>query len=68
MKLGLDFSSAGADGSQQRQEFERQLVQNLSHASGLPPANFKVKQMLLNLYTTDQQLEYILEEEILKKL
>ena len=45
LKLGLDFSLAGADDSQQRQEFEGNLFQNLSHASGLPPANFKVKHM-----------------------
>jgi len=45
MKHGLHFSSAGADGSVQRKEFERELFQNLSHASGLPPANFKVKHM-----------------------
>ena len=45
MKLGLHFSLVGADGSQQRQEFEHQLFHNLSHASGLPPANFKVKHM-----------------------
>jgi hypothetical protein len=45
LKLGLDFSSAGSDGSQEREEFERELAQNLSHASGLPPTNFKVKHM-----------------------
>jgi hypothetical protein len=45
LKLGLDFSSAGSDGSQERKEFERELAQNLSHASGLPPAHFKVKHM-----------------------
>jgi hypothetical protein len=45
LKLGLRFSLTGADGSQQRQEFEKQLFQNLSHASGLPSANFKVKHM-----------------------
>jgi hypothetical protein len=42
LKLGLRFSLTGADGSQQRQEFEKQLFQNLSHASGLPSANFNV--------------------------
>lgn len=45
MKHGLHFSSSGADGSVQRKEFERQLFQNLAHASGLPPTNFKVKKM-----------------------
>ena len=56
MKLGLDFSSAGANDSQQRQEFESQLFQNLSHASGLPPANFKVKHMSPGSIVVDTEI------------
>jgi C-terminal processing protease CtpA/Prc len=56
VKLGLDFSSAGADGSQEREEFERELSRNLSHASGLPPANFKVKHMSPGSIVVDTEI------------
>jgi len=58
MRHGLHFSSAGADGSVQRQEFERQLFQNLSHASGLPPANFKVKHMSPGSIVIDTEITH----------
>jgi len=45
VKLGLDFSSAGVEGSQQREDFKRELSQNLSSASGLPYTNFDIKSM-----------------------
>ena len=57
VKLGLDFSSAGADGSQEREEFERELSRNLSHASGLPPANFKVKNMSPGSILVDTEIK-----------
>ena len=60
LKLSLDFSSAGAAGSKEREEFERELAQNLSHASGLPiwqVANFKVKHMSPGSILVDTEIK-----------
>ncbi len=43
MNLGLDFSMAGSEGSDKREEFKRDVAHDLSTASGLPPANFRIK-------------------------
>ena len=40
IQLGLDFRSAGPDGSQQRLAFIRDLAQDLAFASRLAPSNF----------------------------
>ena len=45
MKLGLNFSAAGEEGSKARRLFERSLVQDLANASGMPATNFKVRNM-----------------------
>jgi hypothetical protein len=49
LKLGLDFSMAGSEGSDKREEFKRDVVQDLSTASGLPPANFRIKNVSIIL-------------------
>jgi len=37
LTLGLEFSVAGSEGSQERSNFERTLVRELTQASGIPP-------------------------------
>jgi hypothetical protein len=43
MTLGLDFSMAGIEGSDKRENFKRDVAEDLASASGLPPANFRIK-------------------------
>jgi hypothetical protein len=43
MTLGLDFSMAGSEGSDKREKFKRDVAEDLASASGLPPANFRIK-------------------------
>jgi hypothetical protein len=43
MTLGLDFSMAGSEGSDKREKFKRDVAQDLASASGLPAANFRIK-------------------------
>jgi len=43
MSLGLDFSMAGSEGSDKREQFKRDVAKDLASASGLPPANFRIK-------------------------
>jgi len=45
LTLDLDFNEVGPEGSQQRQQFERDLVHDLAHAAGTPPALFLVKRL-----------------------
>jgi hypothetical protein len=46
LKLGLDFeTAAGAEGSDKRATFERDLSQDLENASGLPSSSFRVKEL-----------------------
>jgi DNA repair exonuclease SbcCD ATPase subunit len=45
MKLGLNFSAAGEEGSTSRRFFEKSLVQDLANASGMAATNFKVRNM-----------------------
>jgi hypothetical protein len=43
MTLALDFSMAGIEGSDKREKFKRDVAEDLASASGLPPANFRIK-------------------------
>jgi hypothetical protein len=43
MTLGLDFSMTGSEGSDKREKFKRDVAQDLASASGLPPANFRIR-------------------------
>ena len=45
LTLGLEFSSAGEEGSSERQVFENQLVQDLANASEVAASRFDVKKM-----------------------
>jgi hypothetical protein len=46
LKLGLDFNKAlGEKGSNKRASFEKDLVQDLANASGLPSTSFRVKNL-----------------------
>ncbi len=43
MTLALDFSMAGSEGLDKREKFKRDVAQDLASASGLPAANFRIK-------------------------
>ena len=43
LKIGIKFSSAGEAGSRQRAQFDKDLVRDLAHASGLPRTSFVIK-------------------------
>ena len=43
MTLDLDFSIAGSEGSGKREKFKREVACDLASASGLPPANFSIR-------------------------
>jgi len=45
VKLNLDFSSVGADGSKERTTFKDRLSKDLSDASDLPTTSFQVRNM-----------------------
>ena len=45
LKLGLDFSAAGQQGSPARAAFEQNLIRDLSNATGLNPVSFRIKNM-----------------------
>ena len=49
MTLGLDFSMTGSEGSDKREKFKRDVAQDLSSASGLPAANFRIRDVSLIL-------------------
>jgi len=40
--LNTDFKRAGADGSKEREDFKAVLLQDLSHAAGIPSSDFQV--------------------------
>jgi hypothetical protein len=44
-KLLLDFVEAGGEGSKERAEFERQLIEDLARASGLKATCFEVEKV-----------------------
>jgi hypothetical protein len=39
--LGIDFSQAGEEGTEEREQFKRDLAADLASASGAPPASFR---------------------------
>jgi len=43
LTLGLDFSIAGSEGSDKGDKFKRDVAEDLASASGLPSANFRIK-------------------------
>ena len=43
LTLGLDFSIAGSEGSDKEEKFKRDVAEDLASASGLPPTNFRIK-------------------------
>ena len=56
MTLGLDFSMAGSEGSDKREKFTRDVAQDLASASGLPPANFRIKDVSPGSIILDMQV------------
>jgi colicin import membrane protein len=56
MTLGLDFSIAGSEGSDKREKFTRDVAQDLASASGLPPANFRIKDVSPGSIILDMQV------------
>ena len=48
MTLGLDFSIAGSEGSDKGDKFKRDVAEDLASASGLPAANFRIKEVSQN--------------------
>jgi len=41
LMLGIDFSQAGEEGTEEREQFKRDLAADLASASGAPPASFR---------------------------
>jgi len=42
LTLDLDFTMAGVEGSQERREFEEEIIQELAQATGLPMSSYKI--------------------------
>jgi hypothetical protein len=56
MTLGLDFSTAGSEGSDKREQVMRDVSEDLASASGLPPANFRIKDVSPGSIILDMQV------------
>ena len=56
LRLALDMSVAGPSGSQTRASFEQDLVDDLSQASGLNPACFRIKKLSAGSIIVDVEI------------
>jgi len=56
MTLALDFSMAGSEELDKREKFKRDVAQDLASASGLPAANFRIKDVSPGSIIVDVQV------------
>jgi len=56
LSLDMDFSQAGEEGSEEREQFKNDVTADLASASGAPPASFFIKKMSAGSVKVDMEI------------